>query len=187
MHALIVGERGVGKSTLIGRVLDALGRPVVGFETKKEDSLADELRGSPVYIYEARRERVRTPENLVGYCKDHHFAASAEAFDRFAPRLRRPVPPGSVVLLDELGFMESQAAEFCAAVLALLDGDAPVLAAVKTKDTPFLEAVRSHPRARCFFITPENRDALYPQVLEFVRAQVDGADRRCADEGAPGG
>ena len=53
MHTLIVGERRVGKSTLIGRVLNALDRPVYGFETKKEDSLADELRGSPVYIYDA--------------------------------------------------------------------------------------------------------------------------------------
>ena len=63
MHTLIVGERGVDKSTLIGRVLNALDRPVYGFETKKEDSLADELRGSPVYIYDAWQERVRTTEN----------------------------------------------------------------------------------------------------------------------------
>ena len=32
MHTLIVGERRVGKSTLIGRVLNALDRPVYGFE-----------------------------------------------------------------------------------------------------------------------------------------------------------
>ena len=109
MHTLIVGERHVGKSTLIGRVLNALDRPVYGFETKKEDSLADELRGSPVYIYDAWQERVRTTGNLVGYCKNHRFDAAAEVFDRFAPKLRKPVPAGGIVLLDELGFMESQA------------------------------------------------------------------------------
>ena len=50
MHALIVGERGIGKSTLIRRVLKELNRPLFGFETKKEDALADEVKGSPVYI-----------------------------------------------------------------------------------------------------------------------------------------
>ena len=41
MHALIVGDRGVGKSTMIRRVLEALDRPVFGFETKKEQHLED--------------------------------------------------------------------------------------------------------------------------------------------------
>lgn len=177
MHALIVGERGVGKSTLINRVLEACSRPVYGFETKKEDSLADELRGSPVYIYEAWRERSRTEENLVGYCNNHRFDASPEVFDRFSSKLRRPVQKGGVVLLDELGFMEAQAEQFCAAVFALLDGDVPVIAAVKNKNIPFLEAVRSHPKAKCFYITAENRDELYPRVLEFMREQIRAAER----------
>ena len=40
MHALIIGAPGVGKSTLIRRVLAELNRPVFGFLTKKEDALA---------------------------------------------------------------------------------------------------------------------------------------------------
>ena len=177
MHALIVGGRGVGKSTLISRVLETCGRPVYGFQTKKEDSLADELRGSPVYIYEAWRKRRRTEENLVGYCKNHCFDTSAEVFDRFSPKLREPVQKGGVVLLDELGFMETRAEQFCAAILALLDGDVPVIAAVKNKDTPFLEAVRTHPNAKCFYITAENRDVLYPRVLEFMQEQIHISER----------
>ena len=39
MHALIVGDRGVGKSTLIRRVLAELNRPLFGYETKKEEQL----------------------------------------------------------------------------------------------------------------------------------------------------
>lgn len=166
----------MGKSTLIGRVLDAICRPVSGFETKKENSLEDALRGSPIYIYDARQPRAQAPDNLVGYCKDHHFQADTEAFDRFAEKLHKPVPAGGVVLLDELGFMESKAEKFCAAVFDLLDGDIPVIAAVKDKDMPFLEAVRSHPKAKCFYITKENRDGLYLQVLDFVRTQLTQVD-----------
>ena len=40
-HTLITGPRGVGKSFLIRRVLEQLGRPVYGFETKKEGAARD--------------------------------------------------------------------------------------------------------------------------------------------------
>lgn len=173
MHTLIVGERGVGKSTLIRRVLAELECPVVGFETKKETSLATEEKGSPVYIYDAGRPHTHTEENLLGWCKNKRFDSRVEVFDRYAPKLRAPIPAGSIVLLDELGFMESQAEEFCAAVMELLDGDVPVIAAVKYKDTPFLQAVRSHPKAKCFWIDKENRDALYEEVLPFAKQQIE--------------
>lgn len=171
MHILITGSGGVGKSTLIRRIIQELGRPVFGFETKKEDSLAEEGNGSPVYIYDAGKERIRTDENLVGYCKNKHFGTMKEAFDRYAAKLRLPVPENCVILLDELGFMESASEDFCSAVLSLLDGDIPVIAAVKDKDTPFLEAVRAHKNCRCFFITEKNRDELYQEVLDFIREQ----------------
>ena len=36
-------------------------------------------------------------------------------------------------------------------------------------DTPFLDAVRSHPNARCFYLTKENAEELLPEVLDFLR------------------
>lgn len=171
MHALIVGARGVGKSTLIRRVTAALGCPLWGFETKKETALADGEKGSPVYIYPVGQPHLQTPENLVGYCKDRHAAPLCEGFERCVPRLSTPVPEGSVVVLDEIGFLESSAPAFCRGVMALLEGDAPVLAAMKDKDTPFLQAVRSHPNGRCFYITEENRESLYAEVLAFMKEQ----------------
>lgn len=171
MHVLIVGARGVGKSTLIRRVLEELSRPIAGFETKKETALADPVLGNPIYLYPAGLPHQQTPENLVGYCKNKHFSSMAEVFDRFAPQLCRPLTREHIVVLDELGFMESQATAFCNAVFSLLDGEIPVLAAVKDKDVPFLNAVRAHANCRCFFITAENRDELFPQVLAFLREQ----------------
>ena len=171
MHTLIVGARHVGKSTLIRRVLDEIGMPVFGFETKKEDGLADEENGSPVYIYAAGEAHEQREDNLVGYCKERRFRTNTQAFDGFALRLANP-PKGSIVLLDEIGFMESSSEAFCQAIMNLLDGDIPVIAAVKHNSTPFLDAVKAHPNARCFVITEENRDKLLGEVMAFVKAQV---------------
>ena len=173
MHALIVGARGVGKSTLIRQVLRELDYPFAGYETRKEDALADPVHGSPVYIYDAGQPHVRSRENLLGYCKDRCPEVYAEAFDRYAPKLRA-VKSDGVIVMDEIGFMESASEAFCGAVLGHLDGNTPVLAAVKHNDTPFLEQVRSHPNCRCFFLTEENREEMYHQALAFLRQQRNG-------------
>lgn len=171
MHALIVGDRGVGKSTLIHRVLKELNRPVFGFETKKEEQPEDPIRGCPIYIYDAGKPHIRTSNNLIGYHKERDMPAIAAAFDRYAPTLMEAVPENAVVELDEIGFLEAKSDAFCQAVLHLLEGKDPVIAAVKNREHPFLDAVRDHPNARCFYITAENRDALYEEVLAFMKQQ----------------
>lgn len=173
MHALIVGDRGVGKSTLIRRILKELKCPVFGYETKKEEQLEDPLRGCPIYIYDAGKPHSQTGENLIGYHRDTDFGAFTAAFDRYAPNLMGNVPQDAIVELDEIGFLEAKSESFCQAVVRLLDGDRPVIAAVKNRELPFLNRVREHPNARCFTITPENRDILYEEVLLFMKQQLE--------------
>lgn len=177
MHTLIVGARQVGKSTLIKKVVHEIGCTVSGFETKKETGMADAFRGSPVYIYKAGTPHQPTPEQLLGYCKDRHPEVSECAFDRAAHLISEAETAGDLIVMDEIGFMESSSEVFCSEILHRLDGDKPIFAAVKRNDTPFLNAVRSHPNCRCFFITEENREELYPSVLRFVRLQLDAAKK----------
>ena len=172
MHTLIVGARHVGKSTLIRRVIERTGRPVYGFETVKEDALETGENGSPIYIYPAGGPYARSADNLVGWCRDKHPTTITETFDRWAERIAAP-PAGCIILLDEIGFMESSSEAFCDAVMRLLGGDIPVIAAVKHNKTPFLDAVKRHENCRCFHITQDNRDALQKEVLSFVTAQLN--------------
>lgn len=173
MHTLIIGARHVGKSTLINKIIGALGCAVFGFETKKEEALADEIHGSPVYIYPAGQMHQQTTDNLLGYCKEQHPEVFAHAFDRAVHLIAEAEEAGDMIKMDELGFMESSSKTFCAEILHCLDGKKPVIAAVKDKETPFLTAVKNHPNCRCFFITENNRDELFPIVLQFVRQQLD--------------
>lgn len=171
MHALIVGSVQVGKSTLIQKVLKELNRPVWGFYSKKEKELADDLHGSPVYLYDADAPRVQTQENLVGYCKNHRMEVIREGFERFAEKLSERPSADHLIVMDEIGFMEAGVPMFCEAVISILDQEIPVIAAVKNKEIPFLEGIRSHPNCKCFYITEKNRDELCEEVLEFMKMQ----------------
>ena len=171
MAILITGEPGVGKTTLIRRVREALACPVFGFETAKEPRLATE-EGTPVYIHEIGTERHYTQENLVGIVEAGQRLLFPDAFEHFAPVLQKPIPEGSLIVLDELGFLETYSPTFCSAVLALLDSPFPIIAAVKPKSSPFLDAVRSHKNSLLFPICPENRDELFFRVKEVLAAKT---------------
>ena len=169
---LICGEKGVGKSTLIRCLLDAADLRQGGFYTKKEFCANQPLH--PVYIYssdlpEARRSR--GAENLVGRCDESGCREIYPAvFNTLGVSCLENTTGKQVIVMDELGFMESSSYAFCQAVLKALDGDIPVLAAVKAGcDVEFLLKVRSHPQAEVVQITPENREELYHLLLPVVR------------------
>jgi len=171
-HILICGERGVGKSTLISQLLSACPRPRYGFITKMEPAGADGF--CPIYIHPAGQrlaERVYTQNNCIGTCNSKSHRPRVEIFDTLGVQYIRTARPGGILVMDELGFFEARAEGFTAAVLAALSGDIPVIAAVKSRtDIPFLNAVRAHPKAEVFPITPENRGELLKRLLPRMKA-----------------
>ena len=171
-HILICGDRGVGKSTLIRRLLNACPLPRWGFLTKRLE--ADWNGFHPIYIFPAGAEPTYSSENLIGTCDSRVRSRHPEAFDRLGTAYIRQARPGGVIVMDELGFLESGAELFTAAVLDALNGDVPVLAAVKNRpDIPFLQEVLSAEKAEVFTITPDNREQLYETLLPRVLAWAE--------------
>ena len=168
-HILICGEVGVGKSTLIQRLLAHSSRPRYGFITKKLEP--DENGFHPIYIHPAGAiERVYNEQNLVGTCDRRIHNINLDAFNTLGVRYLVAKPDG-ILLMDELGFMEAKAEAFTRAVLDALDGDIPVIAAVKARfDIPFLNDVRAHSKGQLYMITQENRDQVYEELLPIIRS-----------------
>ncbi len=171
-HILICGEKGVGKSTLIRRLVEEAQLTVGGFCTKMDENAGEVMH--PIYIYPAALpmdQRQRGVENLVGRCGNfgRQKEIFPEVFDALGTAYLQNTRVCQVIVMDELGFMESEAQSFRAAVLHVLDGDVPVLAAVKDRmDVEFLRQVCAHPRAEVVPIDPENREALYRTLLPVV-------------------
>ena len=91
-------------------------------------------------------------------------------FNTLGVQYIRDARPDGILIMDELGFFEAGAEAFTSAVLEALSGDVPVIAAVKSRrDVPFLNAVRAHPGAEVFPITPDNRDELYETLLSRIQ------------------
>ena len=71
-----------------------------------------------------------------------------------------------MLVMDELGPHEEQAAAFRQAVLRALDGDVPIIGVLQQAESAFLRQVAAHPNVRVITVTEENRDALHHWLIQ---------------------
>jgi len=166
-HIVISGMRGVGKSFLVEKLLRELEAPVSGFFTRSTP--ADDRGYHGIYMYKPDdARRAMSEENHIGDCDGRNRTINLQVFESLGVETLRDAR--GVIVMDELGFMETGADLFCDAVLRCFDGNQPVLAAIKASHhTAFLNAVRFHPNAAVYEITPENREALFEELLPVIQ------------------
>lgn len=150
-HLFLTGEKGVGKSTLLKKLLPA--GNIGGFYTVKCQTAQD----CPS-IHLLRPGETPTPENLLFRCGRRHDAAIAQRFDCLG--CAALAAPADILVMDELGPAENDAAAFQAAVFRALDGDTPIIGVLQRADTPFLRKVAQHPKVQVVSVTEENRNRL---------------------------
>ncbi len=179
MNFLLTGERQVGKTTIIRTLLAR--RPewrLGGFmtDTRYHDENIDPDATGGVYIHPAwqRAEQRRfTRDNLVGIRGNMTwFTGVTEAFDSYGAQLLRDTEDCTVVLMDELGFMEREAMVFQEAVLRELERDSTVLGVVKPKETPFLDRVRGVPQTVVLEVNEDNRDEIPEKLLRMLEEDI---------------
>jgi len=169
MHIFLSGEPGVGKSTIIKKTLSDLHIQPGGFITISDNYTREGI--SDVYIQAAdTNEAILSPENRIGRRYGNGLWASfPEIFDTIGIDLLNKVDH-SLILMDELGFMENNAISFQNKVLEKLDQKVPVLGVLKPKRLPFLEKVRNHPQVTILEISTENRNDQLKTLLRLLKA-----------------
>ena len=76
-----------------------------------------------------------------------------------------------LIVMDEIGVMEEGAEAFRKAVLSCLDGDVPVLLALKDRpDSPLICSVLEHENVAVYEVTEDNREGLY-EILREARSR----------------
>ena len=167
---LICGKRNSGKSELFERLVKQLRVPVYGFVTCITSTDSDGRHH--IHMFDINdKERIPSEDNLITVCKRTEREVRLDTFNGLGVRLIRSARSGGVLVMDELGFIETRAQDFCREVFNAFDGPVPVLATVREKgpETGFLERVQAYPGARLYRITEDNREELYEELLPRIR------------------
>jgi nucleoside-triphosphatase len=96
------------------------------------------------------------------------YAISTEDLDGIGVPALLPAPGTQLVVLDEVGKMESFSAAFRGAVDGLLAGDVPLLATVASHGVGFPKKVRHDPRIFLVKMGRESRGAVVGEVLRLL-------------------
>lgn len=167
-HIFLTGEKGVGKSTLLKRLLDGCSKETSGYVTlpyringvqkgyymHSLTPVGEYENDSPVMIRRSEKKMTAIPQTFetLGISV---IEAALSSLDKIA-------------VLDELGKAEKHAPLFQQAVFHLLDEHNLVLGVLQKGAGDFVEAAASRPDVEVYEVTEENRENLYPVLKEKI-------------------
>ena len=172
-HILVTGLPGVGKTTLIRKVLAGLppAFPVAGFFTGElregghrvgfEIETLDGLKGVLSHV------RFQSP------CRVGRYGVDIGGFERLVLPILRAGEP-DLYVIDEIGKMECFSGAFVQTVTALLDAGTPVFGSVAFKGGGFIERVKGRSDVTLVEVTVRTRDSLVGQIVPELRKQLGG-------------
>ena len=166
MHVFLQGERNIGKSTVVSRTIDMLQvrEPLVlrGFFTWNGG------KGDPhVYMRPAQRDREREVFRIASWDKTKGaLVCDLQVFEQVGTSLLKKCPDTGLVVMDELGFLESGAAGFIQAVMDTIAGSVPVLGVLRLGGIPWHETIKQNPSVSLFDVDRENRGTLPLELAE---------------------
>ena len=166
MHIFLTGEKQVGKSTIVRKFISQSGLSADGFVTYWEE---DGDGGRSLYLSRFGAALQPGERFLIMHSSEQRPGSSdavLRVFDVHGSGILDGSGNCDVIVMDELGFIESKAAEFQKAVMRRISGSVPVLGIIKPLRTEFLDRIRANPNVVVREVTVENRDDVLSWLLE---------------------
>ena len=144
MHIFLTGEVQVGKSTAINKALALLNIPYLGFKTYGAEYKDD--GSSILYISPANNLNIKTKIAERNKNSSKKMVVNKNAFEVTGVEILKNSlnSETKLIIMDEIGFMESNFDGFKNQIREALDSDKIILGVVRNKNTEFLNEVRSH-------------------------------------------
>ena len=172
LHYFLQGKRGVGKSTVIRKTLEIImvdHAPILGGFFTWNGGMDD----PNVYMRPARQETSGESYRLASWDSgSRRMTCETSVFDREGARLLSETRGSDLIIMDELGYLESAAAAFRQAVMDRLAGSTPVFGVLLLGDVPWHDGIKSDPRVRLIDVDELNRDTLPQELAAMLRPAV---------------
>lgn len=164
MKIFLTGVPGVGKTTVVKRVVEALGDRADGFITR-ETREGGIRTGFVIESLDGTTSPLATVKSNEGprVGRYHVIVSNLESVALAA--IQRALDQSKIVVIDEIGKMELMSQKFRDMILKALGSDASTLATLGIANHPLLNSIRRRRDVELIKVTIENRDSLPERIL----------------------
>ena len=172
MHVFLQGPKNIGKSTVILETIDLLNVNALaplslgGFFTWNGGKTDPH-----VYMRPAGTKGEGEAFLLASWDdKNSRLACDTKVFEEAGALILAQSEGADLIIMDELGFLESSAERFKQAVLDTLAGDVPVLGVLRLGDIPWHKDIKCDPSILLLNVGEENRNTLPKELAGLFAA-----------------
>ncbi len=168
-HILLTGKPGVGKTSIIKKIIPLLGTSAGGFFTE-EIRVMDRRMGFRIVTLDGE-EGIMAHVDCNSNYKVGKYRVDLDSFERVAiPALESAMKNKLIIVIDEIGKMELFSAKFRELVRNILDSEKPLLSVIKENGDAFTEEIKNRGDISLVTVNYENREGLPEKVLDMLKA-----------------
>ncbi len=176
-NLLITGLPGVGKTTLIKELSEALKSfHPVGFCTD-EIREGGERKGFELISLEGKTELLSHKEIRSPY-RVGRYKVDVKGFEDFLGSISFFNPFTRLIIIDEIGKMECLSLRFQKILKEILDSEKWVIATIALKGSGLIAEVKRREDVRIFEITKKNRESLLKEISDFISQTLNSISPR---------
>lgn len=167
-HIILTGKPGVGKTSVIKKIIPILGGEAGGFFTEEIKEM-DRRMGFRIVTLDGE-DGVLAHVDCSSNFKVGKYRVDLDSFERVAiPAMENAIKNKSIIVVDEIGKMELFSMKFKELVKTILEGEKPLLGVVKEEDDAFTAAIKKRGDVTLIPVNYENRESLAGKVLEMLK------------------
>jgi len=172
---LLTGHPGVGKTTIIRKVIEALGDRAGGFYTEEITGPGGRHGIKLITLYGEQTTIAHKDLKAPRYPRVGRYGVDTAALDKVGVKaLKRAIGRNRIVIVDEIGLMELYSRKFLDVLMGGFMGEAHIVGTIMAKHHPEADVYRYLSQIEIWEIDHRNRDAMHKRVLKWVNELQPG-------------